>query len=152
MYQCTFALNNQAISEFKIGSRAFPAFSGLRPYVNKRMSSCLANLGPIPPGSYYIVDRQSGGFLGSLYDAFGQRGEWFSLYADDEKIDDEVFCNEVKRGNFRLHPKVGRGISKGCITINKQADFNHIHAILKGATKEPIPNSSLLAYGKVLVK
>jgi hypothetical protein len=152
MYQCSFELNNQPMSVFKIGERPFDAFSGLAPYVNKRLAVCIANLGPIPPGTYYIVDRESGGIFGWLYDMFGQRGDWFALYSNDGKIDDETYCNEVKRGNFRLHPKVGRGISKGCITIDHQSDFNTIRAILKGAPKQAIPGSTITAYGKVVVR
>lgn len=152
MYQCSFELNNQHMSTFTMAGRSFAAFSGLAPHVNKRMAICIANAGPIPPGTYYIVDRESGGFLSSLYDVFGQRSDWFSLYANDGKINDEMYCNEVKRGNFRLHPKVGRGLSKGCITIDKQSEFNIIRSILKSVKKQPIPGSALLAYGKVIVK
>jgi hypothetical protein len=152
MYQCSFELNDKPMSAFKIGEQTFDAFSGLDPYVNKRMAVCTPNLGPIPTGTYYIVDRESGGSLGWLYDMFGQRGDWFALYANDGKLDDETYCEEIKRGSFRLHPKVGRGISKGCITINLQADFNMIRAILKGAPKQTIPGSTLAAYGKVIVK
>lgn len=152
MYQCSFELNNQPMSTFKVGSRSFPAFSGLANHVNKRIAVCIPNFGPIPPGTYYIVDRESGGFFGWLYDMIGQRKDWFALYANDGKIDDETYCKEVQRGNFRLHPKVGEGISKGCITINRQSDFNTIRDLLRGTSKQAIPGSTLLAYGKVIVK
>jgi len=62
MYQCSFALNDKPMSIFKIGEQQFSAFSGLDPYVNKRIAVCTPNLGPIPSGTYYIVDRKSGGF------------------------------------------------------------------------------------------
>lgn len=152
MYQCSFELNDKPMSIFKIGAQQFAAFSGLAPYVNKRIAVCTPSLGPIPPGTYYIVDRESGGFFGWLYDMFGQRGDWFALYANDGKIDDETYCNEVKRGSFRLHQKVGRGISKGCITIDRQSDFNLIRALLKGSLREEIPGSEFKAYGKVCVR
>ncbi len=152
MYQCNFELNDKPMSAFKIGTRLFDAFSGLDPFINKRMSVCVPNFGPIQPGTYYIVDRESGGGLGWFYDLFGQRGEWFALYANDGKIDDETYCNEVKRGSFSLHLKVGRGISKGCITIERQSDFNIIRAMLKAVPKQAIPGSTLSAYGKVIVK
>ncbi len=152
MYNCTFELNDQPLSTLKVAGTSFPAFSGLDPHVNRRVSACIAGVGPIPPGRYYIWDRQSGGLLGSVYDMFGQRSEWFSLYAIDGKIDDETFCQEVKRGNFRLHPKVGRGISKGCITIDSQAQFNRLRALLKTAKQQAVPGSVLLAYGTVEVK
>ncbi|BEU66489.1 hypothetical protein MAFF301069_10440 [Ralstonia pseudosolanacearum] len=112
----------------------------------------LGTLCPIPPGTYYIVDRKSGGKLGWLWDMAGNRSEWFGLYADDQRIDDEVFCEEVKRGNFRLHPMVGRGISKGCITIEKQSDFNRIRLMLRNAGTSAIPGTDLKTYGKITVR
>ena len=151
MYQCTFKLNNQPMSVFKVGATSFPAFSGLEPYVNKRTAMCIKDSGPIPPGTYYIVDRESGGRLGGIYDALGWHGDWFSLYADDGKIDDEVFCESVKRSNFRLHPTGPRRISRGCITIETQGDFNFLRTILTAAKKEAIPGSAFLAYGRVVV-
>lgn len=90
--------------------------------------------------------------MGKLYDYFGERSEWFALYASDTLINDEMFCSEVKRGNFRLHPKVGRGLSKGCITIDSQADFRAIRARLISVKKLSIPNTALMTYGKVTVK
>lgn len=36
-----------------------------------------------------MLDRQSGGKLGWLYDLFNGRDDWFALYAIDENIDDE---------------------------------------------------------------
>jgi hypothetical protein len=61
MYQCSFELNDKPMSAFKVEARQFDVFSGRDPYVNKRMAVCTPNLGPIPPGTYYIVDRESGG-------------------------------------------------------------------------------------------
>ncbi|WP_346777784.1 tlde1 domain-containing protein [Paraburkholderia sp. Ac-20336] len=34
--------------------------------------------------------------------------------------------NGVERGQFRLHPAGGRGLSKGCITLPGYADFEKI--------------------------
>jgi hypothetical protein len=65
----TFELNDQPLSALKHGAIAFPAFSGLGSNVNRRISACLAGKGPIPPGEYYLLDRQTGGRLGSLYNA-----------------------------------------------------------------------------------
>ena len=73
------------------------------------------------------------------------------MYAADKKIDDEVFCNKVKRGAFRLHPKGPLGISEGCITIESQGDFMMISHMLKSSALEKVPNSEILAYGKVRV-
>ena len=140
------------MSAFTIGSLSVPAFSGLGKHINKRSSACLVGQGPIPPGQYYIFDRQGGGRLGWLRDLFSDHSDWFALYAIDEKIDDETFCNNLARGRFRLHPKGPCGISEGCITIEKLVDFHHIRAILKSVSPSAVPGSDLRAYGKVVVK
>jgi hypothetical protein len=152
MLQCSFELNNQPMSAFKIGAISAPAFSGLAPHINRRAASCLPDLGPIPIGRYYVVDRESGGRPRWLRDTFGIQKEWFALYAADKKIDDETFCDQVQRGHFRLHPKGPRGISKGCIVIEKLTDFHCIRAFLRGAGKQLIPGSTLRTYGMVTVK
>jgi hypothetical protein len=116
MFECSFELNGKPMSDFKIGTMSFPAFSGLGQNANKRPLACVKGAGPIPPGMYFIVDREHGGRLGWLRDLFNEHGEWFALYADDGQIDDEIFYDQVKRGNFRLHPKGSLGRSEGCIT------------------------------------
>jgi hypothetical protein len=152
MYQCTFELNDKPMSIFTVGTFSCNAFSGLSPYINKKANVCLANVGAIPPSTYYIIDRESGGILGSFWDTIKGHINWFSLYAIDKIIDDSTYCDEVKRGNFRLHPKGVYGISKGCITINNHGDFNHLRSILKGAEPTLIPGSKINAYGKVVVR
>lgn len=152
MADFTFDLNGKRMSALKCGALSFPAFSGFGLHVNRRESVCLAKVGAIPPGQYYIFDRQSGGLLGPLKDMFTGRGEWFALYAIDGKIDDETFCNEVKRGNFRLHPKGQLGISEGCITVENRNDFHRLRAIIKGSPQVAVPGVDLKAYGRVLVK
>jgi hypothetical protein len=152
MQQCSFELNGEPLSQFKIGAAAFPAFSGLGSYMNRRVFACAKNLGPIPPGTYFILDRQSGGFLGPLWDRIRGYKDWFSLYANDGRIDDKTYCNQVLRGNFRLHPKLGLGISKGCITIENVSDFNQIRARLKSNKPIKIKGADFFAYGTVIVK
>jgi hypothetical protein len=152
MLDWTFELNDQPLSALKHGAIAFPAFSGLGSNVNRRVSACLAGKGPIPPGEYYLLDRQTGGRLGSLYNVFSNHEDWFALYANDGTVDDETYCNKVKRGNFRLHPKGPLGISEGCITIDTAEDFQRLRAILKNSKQVPIPGSKLPSYGKVTVK
>ena len=112
----------------------------------------MSGLGPIPPGEYYIFDRQGGGHLEKYKNLFNDHSEWFALYALDGKIDDETYCNKVKRGSFGLHPKGPRGISEGCITIEKFADFQRIRVLLKSTAMVTVPVSELKAYGKVIVK
>lgn len=152
MFECSFELNSKPMSNFKIGIMSFPAFSGLGQNANMRQLACVKGSGPIPPGRYYIVDREHGGHLGWLRDLFNEHGKWFALYADDGVIDDETLCDQVKRGNFRLHPKGPLGRSEGCITINDRSDFDQISSILRSKPPEAIPGSVLKAHGTVTVK
>ncbi len=152
MIDCKFELNGKPMSTFWCGATRFPAFSGLGEHVNRRASACILNKGPIPPGTYYIFDRQSGGLLGPLKDLFTGRDEWFALYAIDNFIDDETYCKQVKRGLFRLHPKGRFGISQGCIVIESRKDFLFLRTILKNTKSKTIPNVGLEAHGKVVVR
>lgn len=152
MINCTFELNSKPMSALQCGASSFPAFSGFGSHANKREYACHASVGPIPHGAYYIFDRQSGGLLGPLRDIFSDRKDWFALYALDGKIDDATYCNKVKRGSFRLHPKGPLGISEGCITIETHGDFRRLTALLKGSAQVAIPGSDLKAYGKVVVR
>jgi Protein of unknown function (DUF2778) len=151
MIDCKFELN-KPISTFGCGATSFPAFSGLGEHANRRASACILNAGPIPPGNYYIFDRQSGGLIGPLRDLFTDHSNWFALHAIDGKIDDETYCNKVKRGAFRLHPKGDWGISEGCITIESSTDYQRLRAILKNTSQATVPGSTLMAYGKVVVR
>ncbi len=152
MIDCTFELNDKPMSAFKLGAPSFPAFSGLKGHVNRRSSVCIPNFGPIPLGKYHIFDRQSGGLLGPLRDLFTDRDEWFALYAIDEKIDDETYCEKVKRGLFRLHPKGPFGVSKGCIVIDNWSEFQTVKSLLKKTETKIISETGLESYGTVTVK
>lgn len=152
MVDCTFELNDQPMSKIECGPLSLSAFSGMGTHTNRREYACSVGVGPLPPGQYYIVDRQSGGFLGPLKDLFRDRSDWFALYAIDQKIDDETFCNHVKRGSFRLHPKGPLGISEGCITVNEKSDFMRLREMILKTEIITIPDTALKAYGKVVVK
>ena len=152
MIDCKFELNGQPLSYFQCGATYYPAFSGLGSYVNSREAACIPGWGPIPPGTYYIFDRQSGGRAGWFRDMVNDHDEWFSLYAIDSKIDDETYCKEVKRGLFRLHPVGPTGRSEGCIVIANSSDYRSLRTRLKDRTPEAVPSSTLKAYGKVIVK
>jgi hypothetical protein len=153
MMAWNFKLNGKPKSALTCGPSSFPAFSGMNNYRNDLRHQCVAGNGPIPAGTYYILQRESGGRLGWLRELWSgnNKKDWFALYAADEKIDDEIFCDKVKRGAFRLHPKGPLGISEGCITIESSADFITISHMLKSSTLEQVPNSEILAYGKVTV-
>ncbi|WP_343673581.1 DUF2778 domain-containing protein [Paraburkholderia heleia] len=118
--------------------------------------------GPIPAGKYWIVDRPTGG-IGSRALAWAKdewntafshpsnHGEWFGLYRDDGAIDDATWVSGVKRGQFRLHPASGHGISLGCITLPSRVDFLRIRTALLHTGKIPARNSGLHAYGTIEV-
>jgi hypothetical protein len=152
MLECSFELNGKPMSVLEVNNRRFAAFSGLGAHANRREYACHASVGPIPHGVYYVLDRQSGGLLGYMRDIFSDKSDWFALYAADGKIDDEIFCNKIRRGNFRLHPKGSLGISQGCITIDKRSDFYLLRTVLKASSQVAIPGTLLKAYGRVTVK
>lgn len=140
------------MSLFKCDYLSVPAFSGQGQHTNRPASSCHAGLGPIPPGTYYIFDREVKGLAATFRELFLDRSEWFALYAVDGRIDDEVYCNSVKRGNFRLHPKGIRGISEGCITVESHTDYYAVRSVIKNSQQVSVPGSALKAYGRVVVR
>lgn len=52
MINWVFELNGKPMSELKSDRGAYAAFSGLGNHINKRVSACLKEFGPIPPGTY----------------------------------------------------------------------------------------------------
>lgn len=155
MFSCEFKLNDQPISKLSLTHAgklfSYPAFSGFGPHVNRRVDACLNNVGPIPPGRYYILNRQSGGRLGWLRDLYQDRSDWFSLYAIDSKIDDETWCESVKRGEFRLHPKGTFGISEGCIVVDQMSKFVELRALLMSKPAQKLDGLNFAALGIVEV-
>lgn len=147
-----FKLNGLPMSELKCGVSSFAAFSGQGSYVNKRMHVCIAGFGAIPPGAYYIVDRKSGGILSAIRDRINHRRDWFSLFADDGKTDDETICDRVLRGQFRLHPKGSSGISEGCVVIDDIHQFYKLRVLLKSTTQRKIPSTDIMTYGRLIVR
>lgn len=150
MLDLKFKLNDEELSLLKCGTFSFPAYSGNPPYRNKRNATGIKDIGPLPFGRYYIVDRESGGRFGALMDWIKGKDIWFALYAIDEKIDDFTFCNNVKRGHFRLHPAGPNNSSMGCITITTTEGFNKLRALLLGTTTNEI--DGLKAYGIITVE
>ncbi|QDX22633.1 DUF2778 domain-containing protein [Pandoraea pnomenusa] len=159
----TSTVNNEHFSPLTIyGVGTFLAYSG--DGVNRNRGGCTAipNKGPIPAGRYWIVDRPTGGLRSRLqadaWDLYNystgtptHRDKWFALFRDDGRIDDETKINEVMRGNFRLHPAGGAGISLGCITLPSLADFLSIRRALLSTIQMPAGNSGLKAYGLIEV-
>ncbi|WP_367949018.1 tlde1 domain-containing protein [Paraburkholderia sp. NMBU_R16] len=72
---CTFLLNNQPLTSLSCsGVGTFAAFSGMPADRNNPAAEGNAESGPLPRGRYYILDRQSGGHLGWLYDFLRTHG------------------------------------------------------------------------------
>jgi hypothetical protein len=160
-YTGKFLVDNEPLAPLTIfGVGTFNAYSGNNQYRNRGGCTAVPDNGPIPAGKYWILDRPTGG-MGSRAiawakdewnTAFGHpsnHSEWFALYRDDGVIDDVTWINGVKRGQFRLHPAGGHGLSPGCITLPSYTDFLIIrHALLHTATI-PARNSGLRAYGTI---
>jgi hypothetical protein len=129
----TFVLNDKPMSTFEIRGMKFNAFSGTGEYRNKASQMCVPKYGPIPVGYYYIIDRPQGGWKTKtntfFRDLFHEtsKNEWFALYAADGNINDETFCDSVKRGQFRLHPGT---VSEGCVTFENKGDFDFVRQLL----------------------
>ncbi|MFM0121452.1 DUF2778 domain-containing protein [Paraburkholderia sp. RL18-101-BIB-B] len=154
--KCTFVLNGKADSVFSCeGTASVAAFSGTGHGRDNPDDTAVENVGPIPKGTYYLVDRQSGRYMGFLYDWWDAHGfsstdrqKWFMLW--NPATGDTTNVNGIKRGNFRLHP-VGRlGLSHGCITVERQYEFDRLQTFirLRGQTV-PVPGTALRAYGTV---
>lgn len=80
------------------------------------------------------------------------RADWFALYRNDGRIDDETIVNGIRRAHFRLHP-VGRfRESDGCITLTSPAQFDKLHTFLRAQPTFQVPGTTLKAYGRVTVR
>lgn len=155
-------LNGADYAPFNLfGVGVFMAHSGMGTYRNNGTCGAFPDLGPLPVGRYWIVDRlEANMFLqlkreisDSSNRLFGRRefgkSDWFALWRDDALIDDYMWIEGVKRGNFRLHP--GQA-SKGCITIAHNSDYARIHNALKNTPLIQVPRKNgLLARGWVEV-
>ncbi|EOY5422122.1 DUF2778 domain-containing protein [Cronobacter dublinensis] len=157
-----FTINNADFSPLLIyGVGTFMAFSGDSTYRNRGGCVALPDKGPLPPGRYLIVDRPQGGAgsrirtqvidaWNSVADVPSDHTQWFALYRADGLLDDYTWINEVKRGNFRLHPVGGQGLSLGCITLQHSSDFALIRDALL-ATNKVVMGKGILTYGEIEV-
>ncbi|WP_413184039.1 DUF2778 domain-containing protein [Paraburkholderia sacchari] len=162
-YHGKFLVNNALLSPLTIfGVGTFNAYSGNGIYRNRGGCTAIPENGPLPAGKYWIVDRPSGGIRSQVITEFkdtfnaikgrpSYHSEWFALYRDDGRIDDATWINGVERGQFRLHPMGGDGLSLGCITLPSRVDFLRIRNALLHTTKIPARNSGLNAYGSIEV-
>ena len=151
MLRASFFLDRQRFCTLTVGDIRVDAFSGNGTHRNNPDSVAVRSEGPLPLGIYYIVDRKSGGFFGKVKSWYLGRDEWFALYRDDGQIDDETFVRSVNRGLFRLHPLGPSGRSEGCVTVQRQEDFDNIRRALLNHGKQEVGNTGLDAYGTLAV-
>src|SRR4051812_12827573 len=151
MASLTFIFNGQSYTTLIAPVGMLTAFSGNGPHRNNPDSAGVADGGPIPGGIYYIVDRQSGGMMGSVRDWALDRDKWFALYRDDGTIDDFTFVSGVSRGLFRLHPLGARRMSTGCVVLQHQNEFDKLREHLLKEPMETIPGLGIRSYGVLSV-
>jgi Protein of unknown function (DUF2778) len=151
MFEAVFTLNGQLMSTLVSSLGSQVAFSGDGIHRNRAASANVANAGPVPPGTYHLVDRESGGLLGPIKDVVLGRSQWFALYCEDGSVDDRTFVDGVRRGEFRLHPLGPRRMSTGCIVLQYPAEFEALRKKLLQIKKQPIPETSFLSYGTIAV-
>jgi len=98
-------------------------FSGNKQYTNQPGCTDVPNHGAIPAGTYWIVDRPSGGLKSQTITFIKDivtnvdHNSWFALYRDDGTVNDRTWINGIMRGQFRLHPIGPLGLSEGCVTF-----------------------------------
>jgi hypothetical protein len=157
--QCDFVLNRQNASYFScIGITPVEAFSGKDRWRDNPDATDKVNGGAIPKGIYYLIDRQSGGILGWLYDWYTANGwgttdrtRWFTLW--NPRTGDTTMINGIKRGQFRLHPMGPGRLSDGCITVVNPLEFSRLQAIVRSHKPDlPVPGATFKAYGTVTVR
>ncbi|GBQ08829.1 DUF2778 domain-containing protein [Saccharibacter floricola] len=170
----SFILNNNPMSELDMtGIGKFKAFSGAHNALNDPSKTDQEKIGPLPKGTYYIVDRPHGGFRQALHDLLDKYlmgsdpNMWFALYRKDDKIDDQTIINGQKRSSFRLHPQ-GHGIlvtidklihgfhdsSIGCLTLPNADDayFLQKELLRHRDNRQIIPGTNIRYYGIIYVK
>jgi hypothetical protein len=156
---CTFILNKKEDSAFSCdGTPPVVAFSGQREGRDNPDDTAIEDIGPLPKGRYYLVDRQSGGILGGFRDwvsAHGHvstdRSKWFMLW--NPVTGDKTNIDGITRGSFRLHPMGPHRLSMGCITVRHQYEFDRLEKFIRSQRPSiPVPGTSLKAYGMVDVK
>jgi len=151
---CTYVLNGEPLSRLVCDGVSYDAFSGdAASYVNDVRYQDVPDLGPLPLGRYYILDRESGGLTGWLRDpiqdyfAGTDKSEWLSLYRDDDLVDDNTIINNTQRGAFRIHPIGPRGISQGCVTLFSPLAFVVLRQYIRNRRGETLPGKSIKYYG-----
>jgi Protein of unknown function (DUF2778) len=155
---CTFTLNNRETSQFSCaGFGSVDAYSGQKQGRDNPNAVDVPDIGALPPGTYYLLDRQSGGRLGWLWDwikahtTSTDHRKWFMLW--NAHGGDLTMIRGITRGAFRLHPEGDMHLSEGCITVKNPADFERLQRYLRAFKPDmSVPGSDLKAYGRVEVR
>lgn len=72
--RCTFLLNDKTTSQlYCSGYGSVEAYSGTKQGRDNPRDTAIPNIGPLPVGTYFLVDRESGGM-------FGWAKDWFSAH------------------------------------------------------------------------
>jgi hypothetical protein len=157
--KCIFLLNSQRTSKLQCsGFGAVEAYSGQKEARDNPADTAMENIGPLPRGTYYLVDRKSGGHLGWLYDWFAEHthlstdhSNWFMLW--NANGGDTSVINGIQRGHFRLHPEGRMRLSEGCITVVSPFAYESLRRYIHSHPANlPVPGSTLRAYGTVEVQ
>ena len=157
--RCTFSLNNQPTSTlYCSGFGVVAAYSGQKQGRDNPNDTAMPDIGPLPAGTYYIVDRQSGGRFGWFWDWYDAHGfgstdhtKWFMLW--NAHGGDSTMIDGIKRGHFRLHPEGPMRLSEGCITVVSPFAFENLRRYIRSQPSNlPVPGSTLRAYGTVEVR
>ncbi|WP_342713837.1 DUF2778 domain-containing protein [Paraburkholderia lycopersici] len=134
------------------------AFSGQKEGRDNPDDTAKEDIGPLPKGKYFLVDRQSGGILGGFRDwwsahGFGttDRTRWFMIW--NPATGDKTNIDGITRGSFRLHPMGPRRLSEGCVTVVNPYDFDRLEKFLRSQKPSlPVPETDLKAYGTLEIK
>jgi hypothetical protein len=156
--RCAFSLNNRETSKLVCeGFGSVVAYSGHGRGRDNPFDVAEKGVGALPPGTYYLVDRQSGGRVGWLHDFISAHGgssdrtKWFMLW--NANGGDTTVINGVARGEFRLHPEGDLQLSDGCIALKFPNEFDALQRYIRLHPADlPVPGSTLKAYGTVDVR
>ncbi len=134
-------------------------FSGNGQHRNNPNSTGVKGKGPLPKGTWYIVDRpSSSNVLRKAVDSLAGKNEWFALFKKDGKVDDKTVVQtkdgegnieSSERSNIRFHPGA---YSEGCLTFENEEEFEREADRLSNTETETIPGTDIKYYGTIEVQ
>ena len=149
--QYTQLNNYQSEGQYMFINSSTKAFSGNGKDRNNPNSTNVPKKGPLPKGTWYIVDRpKSDNVLKNAYNSIVRgKDNWFALYRKDGNVDDSTVENGAERTSIRLHPG---DYSEGCLTIFDEEEFENIVDELMNTEMEVIPNTDIITYGTIEIQ